>query len=74
VLLNASTDVDGNVRPKAGDRTFCIHCGAGLVYETAGGNLRPMTQAEFDDTVRNLNQAEREVMQALLINRQRERN
>lgn len=73
VVLNAATDVDGDLRPKPEDRTFCIHCGAGLVFEVDGA-LRAMTVAEFEETIRELTPPEREVLQALAVNRRHERN
>jgi hypothetical protein len=62
--LNAATNVSGETRPRPGDRTFCIHCGAGLEY-VDGGGLRPLTLAEFEETIRDLSRSEREVLSAM---------
>jgi hypothetical protein len=72
-LLNAATNVaDEEARPQPGDRTFCIHCGAGLEF-VDGGGVRPLTLAEFEETIRELTPAERHVLNAMADRRRARR-
>lgn len=63
-FINAMEDADGNDRPKPGDRSFCMWCGAGLVI-LEGGALRTMTPDELAETLANLSPEESAVMEGL---------
>jgi hypothetical protein len=63
-FVNGATDLDGDARPKPGDRSVCQHCGAFLKY-TNEMRLVLLTADEVTDTIKHLNAEELRVVQAL---------
>jgi hypothetical protein len=70
--LDAATHVDGDKRPKPGDRSFCFHCGSGLMF-LEDCSLRAMTRQEVEETMRELSPHARAVVDALASRRRRQR-
>ncbi len=68
-LLNAATDADdSDLRPKPGDRSICIHCGALLKY-LPNLRLTLLNGQETAEMMRDLNDQERKAIGALLAKR-----
>ena len=62
--LNGSADIDGDLRPKPGDRTICIFCGAFMKYLN-NMRLALLTAEETTETMQQLTPEERAGVAAL---------
>lgn len=68
-FLNAATDADdSDLRPKADDRSICIHCGALLKY-LPNLQLALLNGEETTEMLHDLNDQERKAIAHLLAKR-----